>query len=332
MLRFADPYFLILLAIIPLTVWRRVRTSAPALSLSSVSGAAQVSPSIILRLHNLLLPLIFYLSLVLMITALARPQWASRQAIIDTKGVNIVLAVDLSESMAALDFKRKGKVINRLEAAKYVIRNFISKRDGDRIGMVVFGTQAYTQFPLTRDYNAIASLLDGLQIGAAGKATAIGDAIGIALKRLEDIESRSNVIILLTDGVSNRGQIQPAAAADIARERQVKIYTVGIGEHGRAPFLVNDPVFGQRFIYQQVEIDETTLKKIAANTDGLYFRATNLKGLQKIYKTIDKLEKTGIKVKTFDQFKDLYLYSLLPALGLLGIWMLLKNTRFLTIP
>jgi Ca-activated chloride channel family protein len=333
MFRFAAPYVLSLLVLIPATIWYRLlRQSHPALAASSVRDAATLPPSVMLRLDRLL-PVLYYGALVLLVAALARPQWGSRQILMDTKGVNIILALDLSESMAALDFKQNGKIINRLEAVKTVVRDFIAKRTGDRIGMVVFGSQAYTQLPLTRDYQTIATILDRLQIGAAGRSTAIGDAIGISLKRLEDIESKSNVIILISDGSSNSGELEPLAAADIAGRKKVKIYTIGVGERGgRAPFLVNDPIFGQRYVYQRVELDEETLKAIAQRTDGLYFRATDLDGLQKIYGTIDKLEKTDIKVKTFDNYKELYIYLLLPALGLLGLWMVLRNTRFLQIP
>ena len=332
MLHFASPYFLTLLVLIPLAAWhRRRRDTAAALAFSRAGGEGEPAPSAMLRLGRAL-PLLQYLALVLLIVALARPQWGTRQMIMDTKGVNIILAVDLSESMSAMDFHHDGRMINRLEAVKLVVRDFIAKRSGDRIGMVVFGSQAYTQLPLNRDYNTITAILDRLKIGAAGRSTAVGDAIGISLKRLEDVKSIANVIILLTDGRSNSGELEPLDAADIAAEKKVRIYTVGVGGTGRAPFLVDDPIFGQRTVYQRVDLDEGTLKAIAERTGGLYFRATDLEGLEKIYSTIDKMEKTDVKVKVFDQFNDLYLWLLLPALGLLGLWIALKNTRFLSIP
>lgn len=279
-----------------------------------------------------LMPVLYYLALILMITALARPQWGTRQITMDTSGVNIILALDLSESMAALDFKQGRKIVNRLEAVKSVVADFIAGRIGDRIGVVAFGSQAYTQLPLTRDYDTINAIVQRLQIGAAGHQTAVGDAIGISLKRLQDIESRSNVIVLITDGSSNSGELSPEVAAGIAREKNVKVYTVGVGSRGRAPFLVNDPIFGQRTIYRQVDMDEAALRMIADKTGGLYFRAEDLEGLQKIYKTIDQLEKTEASVKSFAEYNDLYLYLLVPAFGLLGIWIVLMNTRFLKIP
>ena len=333
MFRFASPYFLLLLALIPATIWFvRRRAPRPAIAGSGMGGDSRTIPSSVLLKMAWFLPLTFYLALTLMIVALARPQWGTRRMVVNTSGINIVLAVDLSESMAALDFKYRGSVINRLEAVKTVVRDFIKRRSGDRIGMVVFGSEAYTQLPLTRDYNTLATILEKLKIGAAGRSTAIGDAIGISLKRLEDIKSKSNIIILLTDGRSNSGEFEPRTAAAIAKEQGVKIYTIGVGSRGPAPFLINDPVFGQRYVYQQADIDETTLKEIADQTGGHYFRAQDLESLEKIYATIDSMEKTDVKVKTFADYNELYIYVLLPAFGLLALWVMLTNTRFLRIP
>jgi len=293
--------------------------------------SVEIPPSPALSIRWLV-PLLCYLSLALMVTALARPQWGTRKTTINTSGINIVLTLDLSESMAALDFRHQGRMVNRLEAVKSVVQAFIARRSGDRIAVVVFGDQAYTQLPLTRDYHTIVSILDRLKIGAAGRTTAIGDAIGISLKRLQDIESRSNVIILLTDGRSNSGELTPEVAADIAAGQKVKIYTIGVGTRGKVPFLYNDPVFGQRYVYQQVDLDETGLKQIAQLTGGMYFRAQDLEGLEEIYSAIDAMEKTDIQVDTFAEFAELYLYLLLPALGLLALWIVMINTRFLKLP
>lgn len=332
MFRFASPiYLLLLIAVAAAVVYRRRRSPYPPLRLPSLTAAREIGPSAALR-FRWLVPFLKYTALVLMILAMARPQWGVRQEMVLTEGINIVLAVDLSESMAALDFRREGEIVNRLEAVKGVVGEFVRQRTGDRIGMVVFGTEAYTQLPLTRDYNAIVSMLDRLKIGAAGKNTAIGDAIGIALKRLTDIESDTHVIILLTDGQSNAGQLSPRAASEIAREKGVKIYTIGVGTRGQAPFLVRDPVFGERYVYQQVTIDEETLKAIARKTDGLYFRAENTEGLATIYDRIDTLEKTEVEVKTFSEFNDYYPYLLFPSFLLLVTWGILTNTRFLRIP
>lgn len=332
MLRFESPYYFLLLSAIPAAlIFHRRRRTRPAAGLPELSAMMQVKSSAVLK-FRWIPALLNYAAFGLLVIALARPQYGTRQLSILTEGINIILAVDLSESMAALDFKRDGKMINRLEAVKGVIRDFISKRTGDRIGMVVFGSEAYTQLPLTRDYSIIVSILDRLEIGAAGKNTAIGDAVGISLKRLEDIKSKSKVIILLTDGQSNAGELSPRVATEIAVEKGVKIYTIGVGSKGRAPFLIMDPVFGKRYAYQQVDIDENTLKAIADKTGGFYFRAENTEGLQKIYDTIDKMEKTDVKVKTFADYKELYSYFLIPALGLLVVWIVLSNTRYLRVP
>jgi Ca-activated chloride channel family protein len=332
MFRFASPYNLIFLSLIPLTIWYGYgRLPKPSLAISGTGAVEGLPKSAVIKLYGLV-PIFFYLALALMIVALARPQWGTRQMLVKASGINIILAVDLSESMAALDFKHQGRVINRLEAVKHVVEEFIGNRRGDRIGMVVFGAQAYTQLPLTQDYNTIVTMLEHLRIGAAGRSTAIGDAMGICLKRLEDVESRSNIIILLTDGRSNSGEFEPLAAAAIAKEKGVKVYTIGVGSKGRAPFLVKDAIFGERYVYKQVDIDEQTLKAIANETGGLYFRAQDLEGLKKVYDTIDQMEKTEVKSKTFAEYRDLYHYLLLPGFVLLGCWIILRNTRFLKVP
>ncbi|GBC60096.1 aerotolerance regulator BatA [Desulfonema ishimotonii] len=332
MFRFAAPWFFLLLTLIPAAIFHRTRRRVcPAMGTSDLGSASDIGSSLFLRMSRML-PVLKYAALCLMIAALARPQWGTQKTNVMTEGINIVLAVDLSESMAALDFRRKGKVVNRLEAVKGVVREFVQKRSGDRIGMVVFGSDAYTQLPLTRDYNTIVSILERLEIGAAGKRTAIGDAIGISLKRLTDIRSKSNIIILLTDGRSNSGELSPETAAGVAVSKKVKIYTIGVGSRGEAPFLVRSPLFGDRYVYQKVDIDETTLKGIAQKTGGLYFRAEDTGGLAEIYDTIDRLEKTEVKVRRFAEYNEMYPYLLLPAFVLLILWMVLSNTRFLRVP
>ena len=330
MFRFASPYMFALFAILPIAIAYQYRKKRqPAMTIPMVFKG--VSSSFWLTIRGLT-PALKYAALSLMIIAMARPQWGTQQIDISTEGVNIVLTTDLSGSMAALDFKLKGKIVNRLEAVKSVVADFISKRMSDRIALVVFGTNAYTQLPLTRDYNTIASILERLQIGAAGDNTAIGDAIGISLKRLEDVKSKSNIIILLTDGQSNTGELSPENAADIAVQKKVKIYTIGVGTRGEAPFLVRHPVLGDRYVYQKVDMDEKTLKTIADKTGGLYFRAEDSEGLKKIYDTIDKLEKTEAKVKSFAEYKEFYPFFLIAAFVLLVLWIILVNTRFLSVP
>ena len=234
MFRFEDPYLLLLLVLlVPLILFRRRR--APLfLGCSSLRDLEGLPPGKFVRLSRLL-PVLKYGALCLMVLAMARPQWGTREMSVKTEGINILLAVDVSESMAALDFKREGKIIDRLAAAKGVIHDFVEKRTGDRLGLVVFGSEAYTQLPLTRDYTTLLDILDRLEIGSAGKTTAIGDAIGISLKRLQNMEGKSNIIILLTDGCSNSGALTPEAATDLAADRKVRIYTIGVGGREKPP-------------------------------------------------------------------------------------------------
>ncbi len=332
MFRFASPlYFLVLIAIPVVLILRNRFNTRPSMKVTSLSSVTGISGSFFVHTRHIV-PFLKYFALFLMIAAMARPQWGTRHVSVTTEGINIILAVDVSGSMEALDFKRDGKVVDRLEAVKGVVDDFIQKRSGDRIGMVVFGTNAFTQLPLTRDYNTISYVLDRIQIGAAGKSTAIGDAIGISLKRLEDVKSKSNIIILLSDGESNAGELSPDTAAGIAVEKDVKIYTIGVGTKGKAPFKVNNPFFGERYVYQKVTIDEKALKGIADKTGGLYFRAQNTEGLKKIYETIDRLEKTEVKVKAFSEYREFYLFLLVPAFILLALAVLFENTRYLRIP
>ena len=330
MLRFSAPYLLALLLLLPLTAaYRRRKRPDPALR---VSGRVDNIPrSFWLRIRHLV-PGLKYAAAFLMILALAGPQSGAREVTILTEGINLILAVDVSESMAALDFQKDRDVINRLEAVKGVVGRFIRDRAGDRIGLVVFGSEAYTQLPITRDYGAIIDVLNRIEIGSAGGQTAIGDAIGISLKRLADAPGKTKVIILLTDGRSNMGELTPEAAMEIAAQSGVKIYTVGVGGRGEAPFLVKHPLVGERIVYQRVDIDEDTLKEIAKRTGGAYFRAEDTESLEKIAETIDQLEKTKAEIKTYGEYHDLYPYLLLPAFLLICLWVAAVNTRYLRVP
>jgi len=330
--RFASPYFFLILLLLPVAaVLYRRKMRSPVMGVPTVARFGGIARSTALKMMWVM-PVLKFTALALMVIALARPQWGTQRINILTEGINIILAVDISESMAALDFKQEGKVVNRLQAVKGVIHDFVGKRSGDRIGLVVFGTHAYTQVPMTRDYGTIDTILDKIKIGAAGKSTAIGDAMGISLKRLKDIKSPSHVIILLTDGRSNTGELSPAAAADIAAQRGVKVYTIGVGTKGRAPFLIRHPLLGERYVYQQVDIDEATLKSIAEKTGGVYFRAENTKGLKEIYAAIDAMEKSRVKTRTYAEYREFYLYFLVPALICLALWSILANTRYLRVP
>lgn len=332
MFRFASPGFLLLLLFIPAAIYYRTRKDRRfGISVSSLSFLEN-APQPVSVLASRSLVAVTHVALALLVIAMARPQWGTKKVNVTTEGVNIILALDLSESMAALDFKLNGSIVNRLDAVKNVVKEFILKRDGDRIGMVVFGSQAYTQIPLTRDYNTIAFILDRLQIGAAGPSTAVGDAVGISLKRLEDIESKSNIIILLTDGKSNSGELSPDTAASIAAERGVKLYTIGVGTTGKVPFLVKDPVFGERYVYQNVTVDHDTLRDMAVKTGGRFFTAEDTETLESIYGSIDSLEKTGVEVKTWAEYNELYFWCVAAGMSLLVLTALLSSTRLLRIP
>jgi len=344
--RFASPWFLVLLAVPWLWLGLRTlkrfsardsRKTGSALYVASLGAglpdsdkdaAPPVTPGLSAAR---LLPFFKVLGLSLMILALARPEAGEKKLKVMTEGVNIVLALDLSESMSALDFKREDKIVNRLEAVKGVVGEFIMNREGDRIGMVVFGSNAFTQLPLTRDYNTICFMLSHLAIGAAGPKTAIGDAIGISLKRLADVKAKSNIIILLTDGKSNAGSLSWQDAADLAKTRGVKIYTVGVGSKGKAPFLVNG-LFGQQYVYRRVDVDWQALETIAKATGGQFFRAGDIDGLERIYKTIDAMEKTKVEVDKWVDYQEMFARFLIPGLMIYLACLVLSRTWLLRIP
>jgi len=333
MFRFASPLFLLLLFVVCLGIFLRRKkknTDTGTIKVSSLKDLDTLSPSFMVMVSKFL-PALKILSLILLIIALARPQFGDKKINVTTQGVNIILAIDLSESMRALDFKKDNEIITRLDAVKIVVKDFIMKREGDRIGMVVFGSNAFTQLPLTRDYNTIAFILDRLKIGAAGPRTAIGDAIGISLKRLQDIESKSNIIILLTDGKSNSGELSWQDAAKIAAQKKVKIYTIGVGTKGEAPFLV-DGLFGKQYVYRKVDMDMDALKTIAGQTRAGFFQAGDLKGLGQIYEMINNLEKTKVDVEKWVEYKELYPGFLEAGLIFFLMYIVLMNTRFLRVP
>jgi Ca-activated chloride channel family protein len=270
-------------------------------------------------------------AMALFILALARPQSGIKSTEISTEGVDIMLCLDTSGSMQALDFKEGGNRVPRLQVVKRVVNDFIKGRKNDRIGMVVFGQEAFTQCPLTLDYGVLLSFLEKVEIGMAGDSTAIGSALAVCVKRLKDLQSKSKVIILLTDGRHNAGSVTPPTAADIAKSFNIKIYTIGVGTEGEAPFLV-DSFFGKQYVYQKVDLDEDTLKDVANRTAGKYFRATNTEALENIYKQIDAMEKTEVKLKEYMEYEELFGWLLVPGLVLLLLEILLANTRLRKIP
>ncbi|WP_022668143.1 vWA domain-containing protein [Desulfospira joergensenii] len=331
MFRFASPYFLFLLVpVLGTGLARMMKKQTRPMRVAGLAGLGEIPKSLAARASGIM-PWLKVLALGLMILALARPQSGEQKINVMTEGVNIILALDLSESMRALDFKHEGKIVTRLEAVKSVVSEFIMKRDGDRLGLVVFGSNAFTQLPLTRDYNTIAFMLDRLKIGAAGPRTAIGDALGISLKRLEDVPSKSNIIILLTDGESNAGELSWQEGAEIAAGKNVKVYTIGVGSRGEAPFLV-DGLFGKQYVYRQVSMDLEALKAIAEKTGGSFFRAGDIQSLEKIYDMIDSLEKTKVEVDKWVEYRELYSWFLTAGVLVFLVHMVLNETRFIRIP
>ena len=326
--RFEDPWFLILFLIIPYLVWKRKEQAT--ISYSSLEILQNIRAIQVGFLSTIPLVLrLFAISLFIM--ALARPQEGQKRTEILSMGVDIMLALDTSGSMKALDFIQNDKRDTRLTMVKDVVSKFIENRTNDRMGMVVFGSEAYTQCPLTLDQNILQSFLRKLDIGMAGDSTAIGSAIGIAVKRLKDLKSDSKLIILLTDGRNNAGNLAPLQAAQTAKAFGIKIHTIGVGTRGKAPFLVNS-IFGQRYVYQEVDIDEVTLKEISKITGGQYFRATDLESLKLIYKKIDQMEKSEVKIFDHSEYTELFHYFLIPAILILFLEVTLSNTIFRRLP
>lgn len=278
------------------------------------------------------LPLLLrFMLLTAVIVGLARPQLANKTTEILSEGIDILLTIDTSGSMKALDFKLNQSEVDRLDVAKSVIKDFISRRSHDRIGMVVFGEKAYTQCPLTLDASTLFQFLNWIQIGIVGDGTAIGNALATSVKRLKDQKTKSKIIILLTDGRNNAGEVDPLTAAQIAKEFGIKIYTIGIGSHGPVPYPQETPL-GVRRIFAKLDFDEKTLQKIADLTEGRYFRATDTQELETIYETIDQLEKTEVKVKEYLEVEELYPPVVFLAMVFLLIEVVLSQTIFLKIP
>jgi Ca-activated chloride channel homolog len=299
---FAHPGFLYALAIVPvLVIWyvRRHREDTSDIMYSTLLPFRSLKPTLKERLRHL--PFAFrMLCLALLIVALARPQTTSSGENIYAEGIDIALLLDISTSMLAEDFQP-----NRVEAAKEVAQHFVEGRKNDRIGLVIFSGQSFTQCPMTLDYRVLKNLLRQVKPGMVEDGTAIGMAIAQGVNRLKDSKAKSKVMILLTDGMNNRGEIDPITAAQIAQTFGIRIYTIGVGTVGEAPYPVQTP-FGIRYQNVPVDVDEKTLGQIADMTGARYFRATNNRALRGIYDEIDKLEKTRIEVKAYRSYTELF--------------------------
>ena len=313
---FAHPYLLLLLLVIPMmAVWYllRYRKQKPALQFSNISLFKGVHKTFRQRAY----PLLFVLRMVAVgaiVIALARPQSMLSRQEMKVEGIDIVLAMDMSGSMLAEDFKP-----NRLEAAKKVAADFIDGRKSDRMGLVVFAGEAFTQVPLTIDHNVLLKQLSTLKDGMMKDGTALGDGLATAINRIKDSEAKSKVIILLTDGINNQGAVDPQSAAEIAALYNIRLYTIGVGTQGLAPYPFRDAFGRKRYQNVPVELDENLLTQMAQSTvDGQYFRATNKKSLQQIFKQIDEMEKSKIDVTQYAQTKDEYMgWLILAAIALL---------------
>jgi len=309
---FAYSWVLFLLLLIPLLVawysWKGRKKQA-SITYSSLKAFEKIPATLRERLKHLPFALRM-LALIFLIIALARPQNFSAGQSVNAEGIDIAMVLDISGSMLAEDFKP-----NRLDAAKEVIDEFVQGRTSDRIGLVIFSREAFTQCPLTIDYSVLRNLLGDIKTGMIEDGTAIGNGIANGVNRLKDSDAESRVVILLTDGVNNAGEVDPISAAEIAATFGIRIYTIGVGTRGEAPYPVPTP-FGTRYQMIPVEIDEAILKKIAETTGGQYFRATNNKALEEIYNKIDKMEKTKIEITSYKNAKELFA-------GWLGIGFLL---------
>jgi Ca-activated chloride channel family protein len=325
---FAYPFVLYFLALVPLMglyYWRRRNKISPDVTYSSLSIFDSMKPTWRERLIHL--PAILkLLGISLLIVALARPQTFSTGEDVFTEGIDVAMVLDISGSMLAEDFKP-----NRLEAAKSVIDDFIKGRSSDKIGLVIFARESFTQCPLTIDYSVLRNLLKDIESGMIEDGTAIGTALANGVNRLKDSGAKSKVIILLTDGVNNSGEIDPVTAAQIAAKFDIRIYTVGVGTRGQAPYPFNTP-FGKRYQMVPVEIDEEILQQIASLTDGQYFRATDNRKLEEIYEEIDKLEKTRVEVTSYRNANEVFYSWAGGGLILLLLDFLLGKTILRRIP
>ena len=325
---FLHPYYLLLLLLlIPLIawyVWKQKELTAKVL-FSSLQAFDLLKHSPMEYLRHL--PFVLRcLVLVFVVFALARPQksdtWSNRT----TEGIDIVMSIDISSSMLAEDLKP-----NRLEAAKKVATEFVSSRPNDNVGLVAFSGESFTQCPLTTNHAELINLLAGLKCGMIDDGTAIGSGLATAVNRIKDSKAKSKVIILLTDGSNNRGQVSPVTAGEIAKTFGIRVYTIGVGTRGKAPYPFKTP-YGTQYRDVDVNIDEGILQQIANITGGSYFRATDNKSLKAIYEEIDQMEKTIIQVSEFSKKEELYHWFALIAIALLLVELALRNTLFKSIP
>jgi Ca-activated chloride channel family protein len=332
MIRFLQPQWFWLLTVVPLVlIWRGRPGPVAAIEYSSVGLARDVARASRSRAGRFM-----WLSAVaaglLMIVGLARPQRLHSRTVVTLNGIDIVLGLDISGSMQALDFTVEQRRINRIEVVKSVVSKFIEERPDDRIGLIAFAGVPFLISPLTLDHDWLQQNLGRLSVTSVDDGTAIGSAIAACVNRLRTTPARSKVVILLTDGVNNTGKISPLAAAEAARSMGVRIYTIGVGARGEAPIPVKDDAGRVRVVMTRVDVDEKTLQAIAAETGGKFYRATDTDSLRKIYEEINRFEKTAESVQRFEHIEELYPWALIPALIILGAGSIIQHTRRRRLP
>ena len=325
-MRWENPWALLLLLVVPLLLMRTRRPNLRPPAVLWVRSAGWGSWLGAALLHGL--EAVPWICLVLAVLAVARPQRGMRQSETETRGVDIMLAIDISPSMAAEDFRPA----NRLVVAKQTARDFVRNRTHDRVGLVGFAATAFTQCPLTLDHDALAELLEGLDFGLAEDGTAIGMGLATAVAGLRESKTPSKVVVLLTDGQNNRGSIDPLTAAELARAMGVKVYTVLAGRGGVVPVPVDDPLLGRRTQMVRMDVDETVLRQIAQRTGGRFSRATDPAALEGIYSSIDRLERAPIRATTYREYVDVGPRVLAAAAVVLGAFVAVTATWGFRLP
>jgi Ca-activated chloride channel homolog len=332
MIRFLQPEWFWAFTVLPLIIlWRGRRGPVAALEYSDVSLARDIARRTRSRIGGVvwLLPII---AAALMIVGLARPQRTHSRTEVTTNGIDIVLGLDVSGSMEALDFTVDNYRVNRIAVVKSVVAKFIDERPNDRIGLIAFAASPYIVSPLTLDHDWLLQNLERINVGIGDDGTAIGSAIAAAVNHLRTTTAKSKVVILLTDGVNNSGKISPLAAAEAARALGVKVYTIGVGVRGKAPIPMRDEAGRIHVVTMNVDVDEKTLQAVASETGGQFYRATDTHSLQNIYEQINRYETSAQSVQKFERVEELYRWPLFPSLGLLGLGVILQQTRFRRLP
>ena len=327
MYRFEDPQFLFLILAIPLLLYAYARRRrSGAIRYSDVESIRESDVRRTGRRRHTLFPLRL-LAVAALIVAFSRPQTGVTSETLSAEGIDIVLAIDVSSSMLAEDLEP-----NRLEAAKAVAAEFVEGRRNDRIGLVVFAGDAFTQVPLTLDYSVVTDLLGQMEVGMIEDGTAVGMGLATAVKRLQASDAESQVVVLLTDGRNNTGEIGPVTAGQMAQALGVRVYTIGAGSQGTARIPIDDRLRGRRYVTAEVDIDEASLQEVAETTGGRYFRAANREGLGQIYEEIDALETTEIEVQNFTSYGELFHFPLAAGLLLLLVEVGLGQTVLRKLP